>query len=156
MNIRELAAYLIPIFHKLQYTETLANITQKIDSWHTSINRCSPGTGAGQTPSSNARSPDGNGSARKRRRGLGSDRPIKESQDDDADDDDDDEDNQDSKGAGEDGDGGASGELPRLACPFNKVDPVKYGIQHGACESNAKSQYRICAGPGFTTIQRLK
>ncbi|KUJ09930.1 uncharacterized protein LY89DRAFT_740342 [Mollisia scopiformis] len=153
----ELAAYLIPIFHKMQYTDQLANITQKVDSWHNAlaINKCSPGTGAGQTPSSNARSPDGNGRAQKRRRGLGSDRPIKESQDEDPDDDEDDDDNQDSKGAGEDGEGGVNTELPRLACPFNKVDPIKYGI-HGVTDNSGKSQYRICAGPGFANIQRLK
>jgi hypothetical protein len=43
--------------------------------------------------------------------------------------------------------------LQTFACPFFKMNPLKYSIQQG--QANDK-QYRVCAGPGWKTIQLLK
>lgn len=156
----ELAALLIPMFHKLQYTETHTNITQKVDAWHTAVSEVPSVSSSGQTPTSNYPSTGGNddsrdNSSRKRRRGDYStistaDRGIGRDEEDEDDDD------QEPKAGGEDEEAGVIRDLPRLACPFNKSDPVKYGIRRDVTESAGKPQYRICAGPGFSTIQRLK
>lgn len=47
----------------------------------------------------------------------------------------------------------ASSEEVRLACPFNKMDPFKYSIRNGL---GKKDKYRVCVGPGFTSIHRLR
>lgn len=44
-----------------------------------------------------------------------------------------------------------------LACPFHKLDSIKYGIHSAYTSSGGNTRdYRTCAGPGFKTIQRLK
>jgi hypothetical protein len=40
----------------------------------------------------------------------------------------------------------------RLACPFHKNDPSKYGI----APHSPDAKYRSCAGPGFTSMTRLR
>lgn len=46
--------------------------------------------------------------------------------------------------------------MPLLACPFHKLNPARYGIQHNVTAGSRKDGYRACAGPGFKSIQRLK
>jgi hypothetical protein len=45
-----------------------------------------------------------------------------------------------------------SGEVLKLACPFHKHNPQKYGINH----STGSTTYRTCAGPGWDTVGRMK
>jgi hypothetical protein len=148
----ETAAHLIPILHKLQRKESMAAITQKIGPWRDSIRNCSPGTGVGQTPSSNTQTSTSGMDRRKRQRDLRSgDTSRDRDQNDSSDDDHDDPDPKRVKGNAENG-----RELPRLACFFNKRDPAKYRVRHDATEGLERTQYRTCEGPGFATIQRLK
>jgi hypothetical protein len=46
----------------------------------------------------------------------------------------------------------ASGEVPKLACPFHKHSPQKYGVKH----STGSTTYRACASPGWDTVGRMK
>jgi hypothetical protein len=44
-----------------------------------------------------------------------------------------------------------------LACPFHKLDSIKYGIHSTHLNGGGNTRdYRTCAGPGFKTIQRFK
>lgn len=143
-----LAAYLIPLLHR----SFSSAVRTKVEAWQCG----SPGGGSAGGRSSDSQhagsSASGGGNRspiapRKRRRRTSSG---------------------DGERAGDDEDEGGSGKAnshpetldvhaPLLACPFHKLNPAKYGIQHGATSSTVKSDYyRACAGPGFKTIQRLK
>jgi hypothetical protein len=148
-----LAANLIPILHKSFYSEFSANITKKVGPWRYDVTKCSPGTeGASSEPiSSNTRSNESNPRKRQRRPGhLSHNRDADEEDEED----DDDENARNPKDLGGSPDTG--GVLLRLACPFHKLDPTKYCIQHEAVEGSKKADYRSCEGPGFKSIQRLK
>jgi hypothetical protein len=72
-------------------------------------------------------------------------------------DEDDDEDDEEEGKSPSDKPGASSAiPLPRLACPFHKLNPAKYGIHHAQDQHSKKVDYRTCAGPGFKSIQRLK
>lgn len=146
-----LAVSLIPFLYKL-----LRNTVQsKVDGWQ--IDSAAPvdaGDGVGIKTSSGGSVA---GSAADQAKDHISNIPRKRRRQSDSDNDRDDED--DDQGAN----GGASAlGLPEtaqvllLACPFHKLNPVKYGIQHSATASSRKDMYRACAGPGFKSIQRLK
>ncbi|KAK0634409.1 hypothetical protein B0T17DRAFT_611427 [Bombardia bombarda] len=150
-----MAAFLIPLIHR-NFNVALKS---KVLSWQctTTTHGGAGGSPGGKTSGSRGESSQGQGSgnSRKRRRRSGSDGGGREGVGGwDGDDGDDDEDNNGDLGPGLDTAGAES--TPLLACPFNKRDPVKYGIQHGSSGSMKKYKYRPCMGPGFKSIQRLK
>ncbi|KAL8420494.1 hypothetical protein RB594_003328 [Gaeumannomyces avenae] len=147
-----LAAYLIPLLHR----SFSSAVRTKVEAWQcgspgggSAGGRSSDSQHAGSSASGGNRSPI---APRKRRRRTSSGDGERAGDGDGGDDDD------------EGGSGKANSHpetldahAPLLACPFHKLNPAKYGIQHGATSSNVKSDYyRACAGPGFKTIQRLK
>jgi hypothetical protein len=148
-----LAAYLIPILHRSFYADRIINATQKVAPWRNNIIKCSPDGSTGREPSLDVSSNQPGGSRKKRRRE--SENQSREA-DEDEDRDDDDEDNGSPQGIGGNPDTGGHGIVHRLACPFHKFKPAKYGIQRSMAENSRKPDYRTCAGPGFKTIQRLK
>jgi hypothetical protein len=40
----------------------------------------------------------------------------------------------------------------KFACPYHQHNPRKYGINDAFCDAN----YRTCAGPGWTSVARIK
>ncbi len=156
-----LAAYLIPLLYKVFRSEVSAKITRTVGPWCQDVTKCAPdrGTSGGKTSSSgvapNTSNMSGN-DARKRSRGLGSMSIDHEPDDEDDDDEDEDDDKRDPKRSKNQPDSGGPAPNPRLACPFYKLDPSKYGVQHEAIESGKKTDFRVCAGPGFRSITRLK
>jgi hypothetical protein len=156
-----LAAYLIPLLYKVFRSEVSAKITQTVGPWCHDLTKCAPDkeTNSGKTTSSNAAANTSNMSnydARKRSRGLDSLSHDHEPDDEDEDDEDEDDDKRDPKRSKNLPDSGGPAPNPRLACPFYKLDPSKYGVQHEAIENGKKTDYRVCAGPGFRSITRLK
>ncbi|KAH7418943.1 hypothetical protein BKA64DRAFT_698990 [Cadophora sp. MPI-SDFR-AT-0126] len=161
----ELAAFLIPFMHRAYHSEINAYVKQKVGPWCQAQSKCSPGgdgvdgSGMDQTPSSTAQSNESPPSSRKRQRTSGSTRQIREPDGDgDEDDEDEDEDdNQDSKEMGDHAGNGSPQPVRRLACPFFKREPSKYCTQLDTADSsNNNYRYRVCEGPGFKNIQRLK
>lgn len=152
------AAQLIPVLHKYFYLESAKGVTQKVSPWRYGITKRSPGTAqsSAQASSSSGHNREST-NPRKRHRSfvIQNNEPIGDQDDED----------DHSEGDGNRRPKGANGplqidgafELPRLACPFNKWNPQKYGIKHEAVGSSQKTDYyRACAGPGFKSIQRLK
>jgi len=156
-----LAAYLIPHLYKVLRSEASAKITRTVGPWCHDVTKCAPdrGTSSGKTPSANAAANASNASNsddRKRSRGLDSMSHDREPDDEDEDDEDEDDEKRDPKRSKNHRDSGGPTPNPRLACPFYKLDPSKYGVQHDAIENGKKTDYRVCAGPGFKSITRLK
>jgi hypothetical protein len=156
-----LAAYLIPHLYRVLRSEVSAKITGTVGPWCHDVTKCAPdkGTSSGKTPSSSRAANTSNVSnsdARKRSRGLDSMSHDHEPDDEDEDDEDEDDDKRDPKRSKNHRDSGGPAPNPRLACPFYKFDPSKYGVQHEAVENGKKTDYRVCAGPGFKSITRLK
>jgi hypothetical protein len=156
-----LAAYLIPHLYKVLRSEVSAKITRTVGPWCHDLTKCAPerGTSSGKTPSSNAAANTSNvpnSDPRKRSRGLDSMSHDHEPDDEDEDDEDEDDDKRDPKRTKNHRDSGGPAPNPRLACPFFKLDPLKYGVQHETVENGKKTDYRVCAGPGFKSITRLK
>lgn len=148
-----LAAFLIPLLHR----DFNLALKSKVENW-----RCTTTARGGSGGSSEAKQPptesspdQGAGSSRKRRR-TNSDGGSHEEKDgwDEGEDEDRDDDDRGEVGAR----GGLTGDPNlMLACPFHKLDPIKYGV-HGSSGpvKRSKYAYRACAGPGFRSIQRLK
>ena len=154
---REMAAYLIPILHQGLVSRLTTNLSQKVEPWCQGVNTAA---GAGAAPSdqrspSNTSASDSASNNRKRKRPF-----VSKNRPRDADEDEDDEEEEDDEKRGPNEIGSPSDVdvlvIPRLACPFHKKDPTKYGPQNGAVEGSRKVDYRICAGPGFKNEQRLK
>lgn len=153
-----LAAQLIPMLHNSLYTELALNITQKVGPWRRGITKCSPGSGTTPTDQrsfTNTRSSDTISNGRKRqRRSEFNNQNRKINEDDDEEEEDEDE-KREPVAPGDASDG--INPLPRLACLFNKHNPMKYGVQYGnTADTTNNTEYRICAGPGFNGITRLK
>jgi len=156
-----LAAYLIPLLYKVFRSEVSAKITRTVGPWCRDVTKCAPdrGTSSGKTPSSDAAantSNTSNNDARKRSRGFDSLGHNHEPDDEDEDEEDEDDDKRDPKRSKNRPDSGGPAPNPRLACPFYKLDPAKYSVQHETIETGKKTDYRVCAGPGFRSITRLK
>jgi hypothetical protein len=152
----KLAAHLIPALHKSIYAESMANITQKVGPWRSGLIKSCSGadeTNSSKTTSSNEQSNGSKSNPRKRQKRPGS---VNQSREVDDEEDDDDDDDKDGKNSRENPASGSAAPLPRLACPFHKLNPAKYGIQHSESQNAKKTDYRSCAGPGFKNIQRLK
>ncbi|KAK3386428.1 hypothetical protein B0H63DRAFT_136532 [Podospora didyma] len=147
-----LAAYLIPLLHR-DVSGTLKN---KVESWQCTTTSRGSGSSDGSPDvkvSYTDNSPGQESRASRKRRRTNSDGRGEDDGGDDRED-------EDKKGgpirlisAPQDAE-----ELQLLlACPFHKLDPAKYGIQHGnSGGSGKKHRYRSCMGPGFKSIQRLK
>jgi hypothetical protein len=149
-----LAATLIPILHKSFYSEVSANVTQKVGPWRYDVTKCSPRTeGTSSEPISSTHTRANESNPRKRPR-LPGQINHKRDADEEDEEDDDDENTRDPKDLRGSPDTGSV--LLRLACPFHKLDPTKYCIQHEAVDGSKKTEYRSCEGPGFKSIQRLK
>lgn len=160
-----LAAFLIPLLHK----DVRNAVKNKVESWQNTSTTRSPSSATGSTVTrggaSGATSGATSGSSvvasgssggqdqvsnqsRKRRR-----RPS---------DSEDDREEGDDEHGGNGGNGSSRPEMidepliPLLACPFHKLNPSRYGIQHNITSGSRKDGYRACAGPGFKSIQRLK
>lgn len=167
-----LAAHLIPILFKEKYSKSVSEIARKVGPWRFAVTSAAPGagnSGAGErarnTGGASGSQPSSGG--RKRPRTSSSGSFTRNRSDNNAEDN---EGSEESAGGGGGGGGGDGGEgisqvddltcLLKLACPFHKLNPDKYGIQHGQDvepgENSKKQGYRVCAGPGFRTIQRLK
>jgi hypothetical protein len=156
-----LAAYLIPLLYKVFRSEVSAKITRTVGPWCHNVTKCAPDgePSSGKTPSSNVAANTSNASnndARKRSRGFNSLGHDHEPDDEDEDDEDDEDDKRDPKRSKNRPDSGGPAPNPRLACPFYKLDSAKYSVQHETIENGKKTDYRICAGPGFRSITRLK
>jgi hypothetical protein len=152
----KLAAQLIPVLHKSIYAESLANIAQKVGPWRNGLSKSSAGaaeTNSSKTNTSNELNHDSKSNSRKRQR-----RPGSASQSRGADDEEEDDEEGDEEGKSPSDKTGSESAvpLPRLACPFHKLNPAKYSIHHGEDQNSKKTDYRSCAGPGFKSIQRLK
>jgi hypothetical protein len=155
-----LAAYLIPLLYKEFRSEVSAKITRAVGPWCNEVTKCAPdgGTSGGKNSSSAAPNSSNISSndARKRSRGLDSMSHDHEPDEEDEDEDDEDDDKRDPKRSKNHPDSRGPTPNPRLACPFYKLDSSKYGVQHEAIETGKKTDYRVCAGPGFRSITRLK
>jgi len=155
---RQFAAQLIPILHKYFYPEPAKGVTQKVSPWRYDVIKGSPGTGPSseQTSASSGHNREST-SSRKRQRPLMIQSNEPTGSQDDENDHSEGDGNRRPKGANEPLQIDGVLELLRLACPFNKWKPNKYGIQHEVVDSSQKTDYyRSCAGPGFKSIQRLK
>jgi hypothetical protein len=153
----QFAAQLIPVLHKYFYSDSAKGVTQKVSPWRYGVTKCSPGPGPSseQTSSSSGRNRESTSSRKRPRASMIQSHEKTGHQDDD----DHSEDDGNRRPKGGNGPLQMDGvlEVPRLACPFNKWKPEKYGIQHEAVESTQKTDfYRPCAGPGFKSIQRVK
>lgn len=150
-----LASYLIPIIHKSRNEE----YAKMIHAWQDATQaqgyiKCSPGGHHHSSPhytSSTYESGSrqgGSGPFKKRKRSNSDDFDRKHERDDEED------------GSGGSGDMGSPTDppsgLPLLACPFHKLDPDKYSAKGGNAGSKKRGSFRVCAGPGWKTIQRLK
>jgi hypothetical protein len=154
-----LAAYLIPLLYKVFRSEVSAKITRTVGPWCNEVTKCAPDRASGGKTSSSAAPNSSNMSgndARKRSRGLDSMSHDQEPDDEDDEDEDEDDDKRGPKRSKNHPDSGGPTPNPRLACPFYKSDPSKYGVQHEAIETDKKTDFRVCAGPGFRNITRLK
>jgi hypothetical protein len=149
----EVATHLILVLHKTIYTEFMANIAQKFGSRRNGLPKSTPPraeeTTSNKTTSSNEQNNDSRTNPRKRQRRPHS---VKQNREADEDEDDGDEDNQDGKSLGENHGCGSTVPLPRLAGLFHRLNPAKYGIQHGKVQNAEKTNYQSCAGPGFKSI----
>ena len=159
-----LAAYLIPILYREKYSRSVSEIARKVGPWWFAVNNAARATGSPGDVGNGSGSSRPLSGSRKRQRMSGSSNFNQDQNDSNC------EDNDESEGSGGGGDDGPGNRgssqrgddpvpLLRLACPFHKLNPDKYGVQHGQAEpaDNSKKQiYRSCAGPGFRTIQRLK
>lgn len=151
-----LAAQMIPVLHKMYYIKFQTIIKQKIGPWRNGITKCSggPEDGGGESCS-----PDqlNQSNPRKRQRRPGNNNQERGRNDDDPNEDGDDE-NGDSKETGDPAANSTPAQNPYLACPFHKFDPAKYSTQYSSSEipEEKLNYYRSCAGPGSTSIQRLK
>jgi hypothetical protein len=155
---RQFAALLIPVLHRYFYAESTRGVTQKVSPWQHGVTKCA-GSGQSSEPTSSSSGRNGastNNSRKRQRNSIIQNDEVTRDQDDEDDL---------SEGDGNRRPKGASGllqidgasELPRLACPFNKRNPSKYGIQHEGGDSYQKTDYyRACEGPGYKSIQRLK
>ncbi|TLD12804.1 uncharacterized protein PgNI_04463 [Pyricularia grisea] len=141
-----LAAYLIPLLHH----SFSSAVRSKVEMWQCGTSpESGPQHSDGLRPGSSASANLSPTTPRKRRRRASSGGGG--AGDGDGDDDDDEREFGNTNGNPE------SPSSPLLACPFHKLNPIKYGIQHNATTATTKNDYyRPCAGPGFKTIQRLK
>jgi hypothetical protein len=151
-----LAAHLISEMYSMLLLGSSKKISRQVSSWREKITTCAGTTVSGTTstekaaPASGSSSALGTGSSKRNRLSGSADSNIGEEEEDDDDDSD-----ESRRKRLKDSNGGSGLEIPtpRLACPFNKMDPLRYGIQHN---QEGKSRYRSCAGPGFLSIQVLK
>lgn len=141
-----LAAYLIPLLHH----SFSSAVRSKVEMWQCGTSpESGPQHSDGLRPGSSASANLSPTTPRKRRRRASSGGGG--AGDGDGDDDDEEREFGNANGNPE------SPSSPLLACPFHKLNPIKYGIQHSATTATTKNDYyRPCAGPGFKTIQRLK
>jgi len=150
-----LAAHLIPILHRIRFSGLQANINQKVGPWRKGVTRYSDSSrGSNGSPPESGKSLVASPSnPRKRQRNSNTNNQVQ--RDAREDDDDEDDENECPKGLGDNNESPLM-QIPYLACPFYKLDPGKYSMQLDATESTKKTQYRLCQGPGFKSIQRLK
>lgn len=147
-----LAAYLIPLLYKSIHVERTTTSTQKVVPWRNDLVGCAAGANTEQESPLNLQNTSTSHPSKKRRRN--SDKQNRAADENgEGDDDDENGDPHDLENSPET-DGG--GPILRLACPFHKINPYKYSIQHEVSEGSRKTDYRSCAGPGYTSIQRLK
>ncbi|GAB1312695.1 POZ-, AT hook-, and zinc finger-containing protein 1 [Madurella fahalii] len=151
-----LAAFLIPLLHR----DFNLALKSKVEKWRRTTAARDGSDGSAEVKPSPTETSSGQdkSSSRKRRR-TNSDGDNNEGKDGW------DEGEDEGRGDG-DGDGGGKMGPPAgpagdpdmmLACPFHKLDPVKYGVNGGSGSAKrSKYTYRPCAGPGFKSIQRLK
>ena len=153
----ELAAHLISQMYSMLLLGSSKRISRKVSSWRERITTCTTDSGTTSTEKvalSNVTSNTPRAGDPRRDRLFGStDSNIGEEEDDDNDDND-----KSRRKRLKENNLGSGLEIPtqRLACPFNKMDASKYGIQHNQEGQINDRQYRTCAGPGFRTIQLLK
>jgi len=151
---RELAAHLIIQLYGMFYPGSSKTISRKVSHWREAIRTCATDSGTvstekGPASSSNATSSTSKPNNQKRDR-LSSSTDSNTGEEDDEDDDDTDENRRKRlKETSQDG-----GIVLRLACPFFKMNPEKYCAQLNQGQDG--KYYRICAGPGFKSIQSLK
>lgn len=148
-----LAAHLISEMYSMLLLGSSKKVSRKVSSWRERIASCAGTTVSGTTSTEKAVSSNGSSSAlradnsKRDRLSNSTDSNIGEEEDDG----DDDSDESRRKRLKENNFG--SSPTQRLACPFNKMDASKYGIQ---LNQEGKGRYRTCAGPGFRSIQILK
>lgn len=145
-----LAAHLIPILHGMFYSEMQASVKQKVGPWRNGIVSCTMGGGSANPPTSRDNWSQSTANPRKRQRSSNQEDQEGEEEEDD------DEENGDSKDFGTPSGIRTASQNPNLACPFYKLDPIKYSTQHNTAETANNTKYRTCQGPGFNSIQRLK
>lgn len=154
----ELAAHLIIQLYSMFYPGSSKTISRKISSWRERIRTCPTDSGTmstekGPASSSNASSSTSKPNAQKRNRLSAS--TDSNTGEDDGDDEDDTDENRRKRLKETSQDREIVLPVQRLACPFFKMNPLKYCAQLNQQGHNDK-QYRICAGPGFRTLQNLK
>jgi hypothetical protein len=155
---RELAAHLIIQLYSMFYPGSSKTISRKVSSWRERIRTCPTDSGTvstekGPSSSSNATSSTSKPTSQKRDRHSSS-TGSNIGEEDDEDEDDTDE-NRRKRLKETSQDGGLVLPVQRLACPFYKMNPSKYRAQLNQ-EGHNDRQYRICAGPGFRSLQSLK
>ncbi|KAI1861501.1 hypothetical protein JX265_009468 [Neoarthrinium moseri] len=158
-NDLKLAAYLIPIIYQEMSADASRRINRKVGHWQSMVashgGQFPPqsdalGNGAPAQTNSGSFNQQSRGNPLKRARRSSSSDCGKDVDEEDGDGDEKEDGDGDRQG---DGPPGKSAQLPRLACPFHKLNPQKYAIQHEVQESQ---HYKSCSGPGFKSIQRLK
>jgi len=147
---QELAAHLISKMHGELLLGSSKKVSRKVSSWRAKITSCPTDSGTTSTEKAgtaklNSSTPSSAGSKRGRMSGS-ADSPFGEDEEDDIDDNDE---NRRKRAKEDDIDGGLIATTQKLACPFNKMDPIKYSNLSGL-------QYRTCTGPGYATIQLLR
>ncbi|KAF8854410.1 hypothetical protein BDZ45DRAFT_728818 [Acephala macrosclerotiorum] len=146
----DLAARLIPQLHNLWYQERSA----VLGAWQPSSTQRGSSAGNGHVGSSTMHIfAAGNSGSKKG--GNKASNEQQDNQDHGQDEHEEDSDDDDEIGRPKKKAGSISHEKQLLACHFHKRYPERYNAFHTS-ENCGKFQYRTCAGPGFTTVRRLR
>jgi len=155
----ELAAHLITNLYSMMYPASSSKVSRKVSSWRARIYTSATDSRTTSTekapPSeSNTTSSTSKIDSSKRDRLSGS--PGKSNGEDGEEEDDDTDESKRKRFKDNDIGSGLALHIQKLACPFFKLNPAKYSVQLNLEGKVNDKQYRICAGPGFRTIQLLK
>ncbi|CZR54039.1 uncharacterized protein PAC_03922 [Phialocephala subalpina] len=146
----DLAARLIPQLHAMWYQERSA----VLGPWQSGFTQHGPGAGNGHVGSA-AMHIFSAGNSGSNKSGNGDSNEQQDNQDHGQDEQQQDGNDDDRSGGPKKRARSISNEQQHFACHFHKKDPEKYNAFHSS-EQGGKAPYRTCAGPGFTSIRRLR
>lgn len=156
----ELAAHLITQLYSMFYPGASKPIFRKFSLWRENIRTCNTDSGGSGTTekgpvSSSTATPSTSKTGSSKRDRLSSSTNSNNGEDGEEDDDDAEE-NRRKRVKENNLDVRTVIPAQKFACPFHKIAPSRYCVQHNQEGEINDKQYRTCAGPGFKTIQPLK